>query len=495
MKPTSLLALSQGFKTVPSHLLGAFEAQLCEREEPLDSVKEHEARSVVQLVERLQQSGATSPRHFEGFVFSFRIPQISSEFDLLKICDGAVVDIELKIEDVGRDRIERQLTRNRYYLAPLERTTYTFTYVANENALFEMGEDGILSTASMERLVAVLGSLGRPYAGQVEELFTVSNYLVSPLNDTERFLEGTYFLTNHQAQIKRSFLAACEERVPPATFLVYGSAGTGKSLLLYDLAKTLDRGCRNCVVHCGLLSEGHEQLSERQERFSIISAKGIERVDLGAFGAILVDEAQRLWPSQLSLIVRAAVTHELPLYLSLGRRQVIGTDGLGQDVEQMVRRLCPNVSVWELSRKIRTNKAIAGFLRALFHLPGHPTSISTHNVKVSSADGPAGAQALVDAYRSEGYQFIAYGSDASGARCLDEIDTQGCPTASEVIGQEFDKVAMVVGARFSAQDDTLYQQLLFQGLTRARNNIALVILGNNTLLAELLELLVPKEEQ
>ena len=161
----------------------------------------------------------------------------------------------------------------------------------------------------------------------------------------------------------------------------------------------------------------------------------------------------------------------------------------------MVRRLCPNVSVWELSRKIRTNKAIAGFLRALFHLPGHPTSISTHNVKVSSADGPAGAQALVDAYRSEGYQFIAYGSDASGARCLDEIDTQGCPTASEVIGQEFDKVAMVVGARFSAQDDTLYQQLLFQGLTRARNNIALVILGNNTLLAELLELLVPKEEQ
>ena len=54
---------------------------------------------------------------------------------------------------------------------------------------------------------------------------------------------------------------------------------------------------------------------------------------------------------------------------------------------------------------------------------------------------------------------------------------------------------MVVGARFSAQDDTLYQQLLFQGLTRARNNIALVILGNNTLLAELLELLVPKEEQ
>ena len=50
---------------------------------------------------------------------------------------------------------------------------------------------------------------------------------------------------------------------------------------------------------------------------------------------------------------------------------------------------------------------------------------------------------------------------------------------------------MVVGARFSAGDGSLYQQLLFQGLTRARNNIALVILNNPELLAELLTLLVP----
>ena len=239
MKPTSLLALAQGFKTVPAPLQAAYEAQLAERDEPLDAVKEHEARSVIRLVDALQTHGATSPRAFEGFVFSFRIPQISSEFDLLKICDGAVVDVELKIEDVGRDRIERQLTRNRYYLAPLERTTYTFTYVAEENALYEMGEDGELVTASMERLAQVLGSLGRPYEGRVEDLFKASNYLVSPLNDTDRFLEGSYFLTNHQAQIKASFRTACREAAGqrPVVFLVYGSAGTGKSLLLYDLAK------------------------------------------------------------------------------------------------------------------------------------------------------------------------------------------------------------------------------------------------------------------
>ena len=493
MKPTSLLALAQGFKTVPAPLQAAYEAQLAERDEPLDAVKEHEARSVIRLVDALQTHGATSPRAFEGFVFSFRIPQISSEFDLLKICDGAVVDVELKIEDVGRDRIERQLTRNRYYLAPLERTTYTFTYVAEENALYEMGEDGELVTASMERLAQVLGSLGRPYEGRVEDLFKASNYLVSPLNDTDRFLEGSYFLTNHQAQIKASFRTACREAAGqrPVVFLVYGSAGTGKSLLLYDLAKSLDVAGQACIIHCGLLSEGHELLEQRQDRFHIISAKGMERIDLAQYGALLVDEAQRLWPSQLQRIVNCAVDHNLPLYLSLGRRQVVAEGGVERDAERIVRALFSQVSVWELSRKIRTNKALADFIRALFGMPGHPKTVATRDVKVSSADGAQGAQDLVEAYRAEGYQFIAYTDPASGEPSLDEVDVDGCPCASEVIGQEFDKVVMVVGARFSARDGSLYQQLLFQGLTRARTKIALVVLDNQELLARLLGILTP----
>ena len=491
MKPTSLLALAQGFKTVPAPLRAAFEAQLAEREEPLDAVKEHEARSVIRLVEALQAHGASGPRPFEGFAFSFRIPQISSEFDLLKVCDGAVVDIELKIEDVGHDRIERQLTRNRYYLAPLERTTYTFTYVADEDALYELDEDGVLATVTMERLAQVLGSLGRPYEGRLEDLFRASNYLVSPLNDTDRFLGGSYFLTNHQAQIKASFKAACREAAGtrPVVFLVYGSAGTGKSLLLYDLAKSLEVTGRACIIHCGLLFEGHELLNARQDRFHIISAKGMEHIDLSPYGALLVDEAQRLWPSQLQRIVSYAVAHNLPLYLSLGRRQVVAEGAVERDAERIVRALFAEVSVWELSRKIRTNRALADFIRALFGMAGHPRKVATRDVKVSSADGARGAQELVEAYRAEGYQFIAYTDPTSGEPSLDEVDVDGCPCASEVVGQEFEKVVMVVGARFSAKNATLYRQLLFQGLTRARERIALVVLGNEKLLIQLLDIL------
>ena len=138
----------------------------------------------------------------------------------------------------------------------------------------------------------------------------------------------------------------------------------------------------------------------------------MEHQALDRFGALLVDEAQRLWPSQLRHLVDTAVAHHLPLYLSLGRRQVVSDAGVELSAKQMVRERFAEVSVWELSRKIRTNRELADFIRVLFRIAGHPRTVSTKSVKVSMADGVTGAQELVEAYRSEGYQFIAFTGSA-----------------------------------------------------------------------------------
>ncbi|MEE0028482.1 MAG: hypothetical protein U0J70_12900, partial [Atopobiaceae bacterium] len=187
MKSANLLMLSQGFESVPPSLLSAFEAQLFERDEPLDAVKPHEAACVTRLVSDARAAGATDPRDFDGFAYSFRIPQVSSEFDLLKIAADAVVNVELKAVSVGEERIRRQLTRNRYYLGPLGKRTFTFTYVLEPRALYELADDGTFASG-----------LGTAAA-------------------------------------------------PPA-FLVSGSAGTGKTLLLYDLARSLRTDRPVCVV-------------------------------------------------------------------------------------------------------------------------------------------------------------------------------------------------------------------------------------------------------
>lgn len=482
MKPANLLVLAQGFTSGPQRLLAAFEAQLSEREVALDEVKQHEASSVVALVRELQAHGAKTARPFEGFAFSFRIPQISSEFDLLKIADKTVVNIELKSEDVGASRVRRQLARNRTYLAPLERETFTFSFVLSKNALFELDDSGSLRKVSFYRLVDVLRSAGTAYDGTIEELFKVSNYLVSPLNDTRKFLEGAYFLTNHQEHIKARFLDACANRNPqrPPAFIVYGDAGTGKTLLLYDVARSLPhrRGRRVCVIHCGLLSPGHELLNDTQDAFAVLSAKHSERATLRDYTALLVDEAQRMWPSQLRHVVEEAAKAHIPLYLSLDRRQVL-EGGQAPDVENVVRDAAFDVHAWELSHKIRTNRDLVDFIRSLFGLRGGRESVRTRHVKVSCAADAHTARQMVDAFRLEGHQYIV----------MDGPAVEGCPTPHTVVGQEFDKVVMAVGPGVDLQSDYRHRQLLYQGLTRARSDIALVVYQNDALLERLLTML------
>lgn len=498
MRPTSLLLLAQGFGAVPQELLPTFEAQLSEREEPLPVIKPHEANSVVRLVQELQAHGARTPHHFEGFVFSFSIPQISSEFDLLKITGNAVINIELKSENVGTQRMAEQLARTRHYLGPLGRAIYTFTFVSDSATLYERTSSGTMQKVGINRLVQALESAGDAYDGRLEDLFRVSNYLVSPLNDTSKFLGGQYFLTNHQMQIKASFLKACTSPAAPPVFLVYGSAGTGKSLLLYDLARTLNTARRVCVIHCGILCSGHEQLNQRQSAFHVISAKKSEHIALASYGALLVDEAQRMWPSQLKRVMSIAVDSHIPLYLSMDRQQVLSQREENYDLEKIVREACPSVSVWELSRKIRTNRELTAFIRALFGLSSGKRFRHTNRVKVGIAQDARGAQELVEAFRHEGYQYITLAHTSHADRELDELDAldglDACerkpreyPNPHMVIGQEFDKVVMAVGPHFLLEN-TLHRQLLYQGLTRARSDLALVVYDNSELAEHLLTL-------
>lgn len=46
-------------------------------------------------------------------------------------------------------------------------------------------------------------------------------------------------------------------------FCISANAGTGKTLLLYDIAKEiLNRGKHVKIIHCGLLNEGHKLLRD-----------------------------------------------------------------------------------------------------------------------------------------------------------------------------------------------------------------------------------------
>ena len=112
MKPVNLYTLT---RVSDPCRFSSFESVLSVRES-IQNFKEHEINSLRILADQLLSAGKSLPL-LDGFFFSYRIPQISKEFDLLRIGSDSIVNIELKSGMVPTERIEKQLTQNRYYLA------------------------------------------------------------------------------------------------------------------------------------------------------------------------------------------------------------------------------------------------------------------------------------------------------------------------------------------------------------------------------------------
>ena len=110
MKAISIYALTRNQNM---ECVQKLERQLSSRDFFL-RIKEWELESMKALVKQLEL-------HMEEvyklrFFYSFQIPKLGKEFDLLQIKDDQIVNIELKSGIVSDEAIRRQLIQNRYCL-------------------------------------------------------------------------------------------------------------------------------------------------------------------------------------------------------------------------------------------------------------------------------------------------------------------------------------------------------------------------------------------
>lgn len=108
------------------------------------------------------------------------------------------------------------------------------------------------------------------YDGNIEELFRAELYLISPLREPERFLQKEYFLTAQQRDIERQILKGIRAKHSDY-YWFSGLPGTGKTLLLYDLAMKLSVRQRVCMIHCGESGEDWRILHKRLRRIDFLS--------------------------------------------------------------------------------------------------------------------------------------------------------------------------------------------------------------------------------
>lgn len=517
MRPVNLYLLT---RDMDKNTYTEFENILSARKERMQ-IKEHEFGSLRRLVDILQEKGVTIAQ-LDGFFYSYTIRQIGKEFDLLKIdADKKVLNIELKSLSVPDDKIERQLLKNRYYLGTLAEKLDMYTYVEETDSLYTLHK-GKLKRADFGELVRAVTSFVEYETRNPDELLQAKNYLISPLNMPKEFLENRYFLTQQQEMIKKDICNSPSLKSSGTGFWgITGIAGTGKTLLMYDLAKEMSKNGKVLMIHCGMLSEGHRILKEMMENVDIISEADIisanvnvdedvnEDVDgyqpqayyvpgadsIIKYQFILVDEAQRMSENTLELIktVTENTKNDVKVCVfSYDYYQILSKTEQRRNIPARIATL-PGFAELKLSGRIRSNREMNSFIQTLLDLRERDQNhiYSYENVDVLFAKDEQEAAEIINFYKKEkGYTFIEYDDPIEG--CAGDINVL------EAAGMEFESVIITLTDHFRyspegilmgnahPNPDYSYYRLLFQSVSRTREKLCIVVIGDEVLFGKVL---------
>lgn len=462
--------------------------------------KEQELHDIKSLIDSLENIKKNNIKIYDSYYYGFKIPQIGKEFDLLRFGEDFIINIELKSQSTT-EKIKQQLLKNNYYLKFLNKKVYSFTYVSENKKLYHLNNEDKLIEYEFKNLIDLLDTQKLDFTIDIDKSFKPSDYLISPFNSTDEFMENQYFLTNQQKEIKNNIKKLIEKN-DIKFFSIEGSAGTGKTLLAYDIAKEFINDNKNVIlIHCGCLNDGHNKLNTNYG-WNIIPAKNIGTVDLTKYDFIFIDEVQRMFQSQLISAIDSVKSSNNKCIFSYDRKQCLSSKEIeANNIEYIEKNVFP--SKFKLKDKIRTNKEIASFITNLFDLYKINSDINYSNINIQYFSDEIEVKAYLRELSKNEWEVINYTPGVRGFFYY-EYYRFGFNTAHRAIGQEYDKVAVVMDDHFGYDIDgklsvknisSCYYsptKMLFQILTRTRNELTLVILNNEELLRQCIQILKPE---
>lgn len=494
MKTENLLCTFQGASAIDSPTV----------DKRFKKLKTHEIRNLGSFCRIMSTHGFTY-KDYDGYFVSYSIKQIGKEFDLLRFGDEVVLNIELKSElKIANklDKIKKQMEINHYYLNFLGKQIVVITYVENDGFfVYDSATQSIRRIADGD--VAEIIKKHKPnVAIDPDKEFVPSNYLISPFNSTEQFIDGAYFLTTSQQNVKTEI----KEKIDTdgfAYFCITANAGTGKTLLLYDIAKDFIRsGADVVLIHSGKLNDGHRKLQETYG-WTIYSIASVNKISinnlLSPCSILLIDESQRISNEQMEWIIECSQQKQIPIVFCYDPKQYLRS-GEDRDVQSYLETKHPDIPVCakKLTTKIRTNKELASFITNLFDIGKSKDHLDYSCVTIEYiANKNQLEKYIAYLYQERGWQPIKYTTSIYSEDPFDSLAVISDKNAHDVIGQEFSKVVFVMDSNFRYEGNRLMASryayyspkgMLYQITTRVVDELKIIVFNNPDLYVKLLEI-------
>lgn len=442
----------------------------------------------------------------EGYLFNYHLEEgINEQFDILRFSHDEILNIELKsaLPEDGYEGILNQLKRHHFILSNFDKNVITCTYVSNEECLyfFEGYPSDELTTISIEKLAELIPN---DYILENQLLNAdLTHLIISPYSEPERFKDHQYFLTSEQLKAVKDTLSSNKQK-----FSITGGPGTGKSLVLFDLAKKYtEMGKKVLIVFCAPMSPFEEYTIKETLSINFLHIKNLKQIHLEEHEVILVDEAQRLWTNQYSGLINL---NEKIIVFSTDHKQTLHAAEKDLNVEQ---KLSENneVQVISLKDKIRNDKALSSFIQKFLNLKARKVqpyeykkvSVVYFNNK-ETALNYIKMKAEVEDYVS--IELTPYRTKTTN-QWRRKMINKDSKSVHETIGREYDKVMVPIDKYFYYNHDAklsseyayhypyIESDSIFQALTRTRRELMLIVIENPKLYEIIQKILTWKKDK
>ena len=201
---------------------------------------------------------------------------------------------------------------------------------------------------------------------------------------------------------------------------------------------------------------------------------------------ILLDEAQRMCFGLWELLTN---NMNKKYIFSLDPKQVLTKEEIKANYNNLIDKI--GAVKYKLSNRIRINNSIKDFTYRLFDRARKKTPLDLSYVNIHFASTSAELERYFEIYAKE-YTYITIPNTNYSCKNINKVDI------SDVVGKDYENVLMVLDHNYfysnmklsshnSKNNDYLYLKILYQGLSRTRENVTLIIYKNKKLFKDVLE--------